>query len=327
MKGKRASGKKKAPGKKTGSKKPPTTKAATRKAPRKAAPKTATKASAAKTKAKPEPAAPAAAGSYDIAHDERLRQLLKPLLPAGTALSPLTLDGGDYPPLPDWVELPEGLEVTRRMAKVPGVRKEQEVVFLRLPTLTATVPEDGAFDRVLRLQDALRPHGYQALLTATPSGFDYSYVFGLGTLVAHEKYAGKAMVAFFKAPEPYPLLFGRGTNGVNYGKGIHTWHIAMRLKAWAAECDCVLLGAGFDWVRMRFRTLPKDVARFVGELYLLCAEGFDESGKPLPKKLWDMPFEEQQPYAAEIGNAFGARTAADLDEYFGPNNELFLWWD
>ena len=259
------------------------------------------------------------------ADDAALRDLLKTLLPRGMEISPLSLEQ-ELPPQPADLPFPDGLEVDVRTVKVYGIRQPQQVPTVRLHTLSAFVPIDTAFRTVRKLQKALGPRGYQALVTATAHGYELETIYSIGNAEAKQRFGGQALIVCFQAPTPLPLLYARGTNGVNVGRGIHTHHIATRLHAWSAECDYTLLGAGSDWLQMHFRTFPKDIPRFAGELYLLCPWDRD-SAAPLPKKLFDLPFEQQQPLAAEIARAFAVRTAADLDDVFRPNKELFLWWD
>lgn len=275
---------------------------------------------------KPEAKGTGRAGSNPLSRDRRLKALLKPLLPGGTALTPLTLEGAFHPSYMGGVEVPQGLSVRKGTVPLGFTKKTQEVFFVRLDTLSALVPEKSANAIVTRVQPVLREHGYQALVT-TRGHLDFCYIFNTGIRPANEKYGGKALLVFFKAPQPWPLLFARGTNGTNLGEGLGFGDIVRRLSRWAGECDLAVLGAGFDWVELRFRTLPKDVARFAGDLYLFGMDGFDREVDGVPDDIWQIPPEKQDELAAQIGQAYGIRTAGDLKPFLGPRNRLFLWWD
>jgi hypothetical protein len=266
------------------------------------------------------------ADSNPLSRDRGLKAMLKPLLPAGTVLSPLTLEGAFHPSYMKGGDVPQGLAVRKGTVPLGFTKQTQEVFFVRLDTLSALVPEKSANAIVTRVQPTLREHGYQALVT-THGHLDFCYIFNTGIRPANEKYGGKALLVFFKAPEPWPLLFARGTNGTNLGEGLGMDDIVRRLKRWAGECDLAVLGAGFDWVELRFRSLPKDVARFAGDLYLFGMDGFDRDVDGVPDDVWQRKPEDQDVLAAQIGQAYGIRTAADLKPYLGPGKRLFLWWD
>src|SRR5688500_12199777 len=80
-----------------------------------------------------------------LSQDRRLRTLLKPLLPAGTTLSPLTFEQAYHPGDLKGFELPEGLEASRVEVTVGFKGKKQEVIAVKLHALTAVVPEAKAF--------------------------------------------------------------------------------------------------------------------------------------------------------------------------------------
>ena len=261
-----------------------------------------------------------------LVSDRKLRALLKPLLPAGSRLSPLTFAQSYHPAAAEGIEPSMGLETRHATVKLPFQRKSVEVVHVRLHALQALVPLTRAGALVAKMQPKLRPHGYQALVAA-----EHNIVFTPATepegAPAMESRAGKATVVFFRAEQPFGFLFASGTNGVNLGRGLVTSDIVRRLKQWAGECEYTLLGAGFDWVRLRFKTVPKDVARFAGEIYLLGLEESRDEPDDIPDDLWRRSPKDQDVLAPRIGKAFGFRTPADLERYIGRKKELFLWWD
>jgi hypothetical protein len=260
-----------------------------------------------------------------LAGDKKLRALLKPLLPPGTDLSPLTFDQSYHPTAAEGIDPAMGLEARNDKVKLPFQKKEQEVVHVRLHALQALVPLTKASALVAKIQPRLQRHGYQAVVAA-----EHNVVFTAATefegAPAMKSLAGKATVAFFKADQPVGFLFACGTNGVNLGRGLVTSDIVRRLRQWAGECEYTLLGAGFDWVRLRFKTVPKDVARFGGEIYLL---GWETSQEPddIPDDVWRRPPKDQDALAPRIGKAFGLRSPEDLKRMTGPTKELFFWWD
>ena len=259
--------------------------------------------------------------------DKRLRALLKPLLPADAKLEPLTLEGGIRASEAGGMVPTMGLETRKDMVKLPTHRRPLEFITFRLHTLSTFVPKAKADALVARIQPKVRPHGYQALVAAQQQ-LDFASLFGTGVRSASKEFGDTALLVFYAAAEPFGLLYARGTNGTNLGQGLGPGDIVRRLKQWDGECKCTLIGAGFDWAKLRFKTLPKDVTRFGGELYLLCPAGFpNDPDDGMPDAVWDRPPEEQDDLAPPIGRAFGFRTAADVEPYFGPKNELFLWWD
>lgn len=213
---------------------------------------------------------------------------------------------------------------------------DPERIVLKLDVLSLLIPEAGAVDLVAQLQPGLRRHGTQALVTATDPK-EFSYIFGEGVLAEKGEYEKEALLVFFQSETPEPLLWVRGTNGENYDLG--TAQIIARLKEWSERCEFSALGAGFDWVELRFKTLPVNVEEFAEEVYDFCPDTLDQGiVLPLPEdretlEEGDFPNLEESNYQGmetledwmdDVGEAPGTE---DLARYLKRERRLFLWWD
>jgi hypothetical protein len=143
--------------------------------------------------------------------------------------------------------------------------EEDEVPIEPLDVLGAVVPEGEANEMVLQLLPQLRERGVQALVTGRDHA-DFCFMFQIGLEEAHERFDGEALIAFFPGETPDRLLLVRGTNGSTYD--IFTEDILGQLDYWSDKSTFTVLGAGYDWVELKFDKLPDDLNSFAQEVYV-----------------------------------------------------------
>jgi Domain of unknown function (DUF4253) len=209
-------------------------------------------------------------------------------------------------------------------------------IVLKLEVLSVLVPEAGAMELVASLRPQLQRHGCQALVTATDPK-EFSYLFGEGVLTGETKYDKESLIVFFQAESADALFWVRGTNGDNYD--LDTAAILGRLKEWSRRCEFAIIGAGFDWVDLRFQSLPINVDQFAEEVYDFCPdtldqgillplpeahETLDESEFPTPGELNVQAMETIEDW---MDNAMEKQTTQDLANYLKRERRLYLWWD
>lgn len=206
-------------------------------------------------------------------------------------------------------------------------------IVLKLDVLSVLVPEAGAVELVAQLQKELQRHGCQALVTATDTK-EFSYIFGEGVKTAKTSYDKESLIVFFQASSPEALFWVRGTNGDNYD--LDTGAILKRVKTWKERCEFAVLGAGFDWVELRFTTLPLNVDAFAEEVYDFCPDTLDQ-GIILPQPeghetLDEADFPTLNVQSMEtiedwMDNTLEKPSTQDLAKYLKGERRLFLWWD
>lgn len=205
---------------------------------------------------------------------------------------------------------------------------DPERILLKLDVLSVLVPEAGAVDLVARLRPLLERHGCQALVTATDTK-EFSYLFGEGVLTGENNYDKESLIVFFLADSPDPLFWVRGTNGANYD--LDTGAILRRLKEWSQRCELAILGAGFDWVELRFQTLPINLEEFAEEVYDFCPDTLDQGiVLPLPENretLDESAFQHLETIEEWMDDALDDQTTDDLANYLKRERRLYLWWD
>ena len=201
-------------------------------------------------------------------------------------------------------------------------------ILLKLDVLSVLVPEAGVVDRVASLQPQLQRHGCQALVTATDTK-EFSYLFGEGVLTGEKKYDKEALIVFFQAERPDSLFWVRGTNGSNYD--LDTGAILRTLGEWSQRCELAILGAGFDWVELRFQTLPTNLEEFAEEIYDFCPDTLDQGLiLPMPDQhdtLDESAFQHMETLEEWMDNALEEQTTDDLANYLRREKRLYLWWD
>ena len=142
--------------------------------------------------------------------------------------------------------------------------------------------------------------------------------------------------------DPFAFVRFRKTNGCNYG--LETEDVVAQLKIWHARFGLDILRADFDFVEMRFNSLPADIMGFVEEVYWFCEDVADVEAHPkLLKskeelcqralKMPDVSSEFRKRYEAAVNevikdytlpNDFGLKMlAAQLER----DRNLSLWWD
>ena len=206
-------------------------------------------------------------------------------------------------------------------------------IVLKLDVLSVFVPEAGAVELVASLQPQLQRHGCQALLTATDTK-EFSYIFGEGVMKAKSGYDKESLIVFFQAESPDALFWVRGTNGDNYD--LDTGAILRRVKTWKERCELQVLGAGFDWVELRFTTLPLNVDGFAEEVYDFCPDTLDQ-GIILPHPEGSETLDEAEFPTLNVQSmetiedwmdpTADKPTPEDLAKYLKGERRLYLWWD
>jgi hypothetical protein len=66
----------------------------------------------------------------------------------------------------------------------------------------------------------------------------------------------------------------KATDGANYG--VFAADIVEKLRVWEAISKFEVLGAGFDWVALRFTELPEDLCGFAAQVYELCPDTVEQ---------------------------------------------------
>ncbi len=209
-------------------------------------------------------------------------------------------------------------------------------MLLKLEVQSILVPEAGAVDLAAALRPQLERHGCQTLVTATDVK-EFSYLFGEGVLKAENDYDKESLIVFFQAESPDPLFWVRGTNGSNYDLG--TGDILKRIAEWSGRCELAVVGAGFDWVELRFNTLPINVEEFAEEVYDFCPDTLDQGiVLPVPENretldesafpaLEEMNVQAMDTIEDWMDHATEDQTTQDLAHYLRRERRLYLWWD
>jgi hypothetical protein len=93
----------------------------------------------------------------------------------------------------------------------------------------------------------------------------------------------------------------------------------------------VILGAGFDWVELRFGTLPLNLEEFAEEVYDFCPDTLDQGiVLPLPdphETLDETAFQHLETLEEWMDNSLDDQTTADLANFLRRERRLYLWWD
>lgn len=126
-------------------------------------------------------------------------------------------------------------------------------------------------------------------------------------------------VAILRADDPYGMIKLRRSNGAN--EDVYTDDIIEHLREWKRDCEFEVVGAGGDWVALKFSRLPTDLLGFAEDVYLFCPDaiiqgvgcqyGKDEVRIAEARKLFPEPLSEQiRKKLAEDATDFG--DVADL---------------
>jgi len=257
--------------------------------------------------------------AYDLGLDDDVLQTIKASIPS--PLSRLTLKSGAMEEEPDDL---------RFVGRVEPAQHEGEVT-LTLDVLSAAVSREDAFEIVASLQPQLQRRGCQALVAADVGFHDWCQIFDLGVLDAKKQYDRQSLVVFFKAEDPASLFWVRQTNGVNFG--VYTQDVLDRLDEWAERCSFAVLGAGWDWVELKFDTLPDDVEDFAEDVVEFCPDTIDQAIVKAPPEhlagksgdeLSEQEMEEMMEFMEE---ALDEQESSDLADFLAREKRLYLWWD
>ena len=104
-------------------------------------------------------------------------------------------------------------------------------------------------------------------------------------------------IGILKGTDQYDILRVMHTDGDDYD--ISNEDVIERLKDWEKSSPFDIIGADNDWVEIEFKTLPKDLKAFAGEVYDFSPDAVDQ----------------------------GPGTVAGLITEIQLTKRLFLWWD
>ncbi len=231
----------------------------------------------------------------------------------------------------------------RKLEQLIGVEPEfyREI---RVDGIAFGVKSEDANELLPDLRDWLQPRGYFAFWSTRrePNG-----------LRAGEE------IAVLRTDDPLEAVRIKGSDGANYD--LFNEDVIAQLQNWRAEFDVQIIGAGHDFVNVKFERLPDDLCAFAEHIYDFCPDvieqGFDlidedddtelfERARALnctPSSAWQVQRNQQNfdlesvatpeiqqliQLAQESENpeddALGlSLLAAELQR----SGELFLWWD
>ena len=257
--------------------------------------------------------------AHDLGLDDDVLQIIKTSV--SSPLSRLTLRSGAMEEEPD---------DPRFIGRVEPGQHDGEVT-LTLDVLSAVVPQEDAFEIVASLQPQLQRRGCQALVAANVGSSDWCQIFEVDVLDAKKQYDEQSLVVFFRSEHPASLFWVRQTNGVNFG--VYTRDVLDRLDEWAERCSFAVLGAGWDWVELKFDTLPDDLEGFAEEVYEFCPDTIDQAIVRVPpehlagKSGDELSEEEMEEMMEFMEEALDEQDSSDLADFLAREKRLFLWWD
>jgi hypothetical protein len=133
------------------------------------------------------------------------------------------------------------------------------------------VDESNAIEELLKLRPQLAQLNTQIMILG-------NYLTGRRLknvgIALHGQLKNKVVIGALKSNNWRDFLWLLGTNGINFG--FDTKNIIAKFEAWAQLCEFDVVGAGFDWCELYFRSLPDNLHAFAEELYQLCPEHYDE---------------------------------------------------
>ncbi len=147
------------------------------------------------------------------------------------------------------------------------------------PGISVEVPEDKADALLASLRKRLRPLKYMAFVIETNEG------------IKTDK------IGVIKGNDQYDILRVMQTDGNSYD--ITNDDVVERLQEWEAASPFEIVGAGSDWVDIKFKTLPKDMKAFSEEVYEFCPDAVEQ----------------------------GAGSVEELQKEIEKTKRLLLWWD
>jgi hypothetical protein len=147
------------------------------------------------------------------------------------------------------------------------------------PGVVVSVPEDKSNHILASLRQRLYPLKYMAFVVEMNEGLRID------------------KIGIIKGTDPYDILRIMQTNGNDFD--ISNEDVIDRLKEWETHFAFDIIGSGNDWVEIEFKTLPKDLDDFAGEVYDFCPDAVDQ----------------------------GPGSTFELAKEIHKTKKLFLWWD
>lgn len=121
------------------------------------------------------------------------------------------------------------------------------------------------------------------------------------------------------------------TNGANYE--LSTDDIIVVLRGWASRCDFEITEVDFATVKIKFFTLPYDLAQFCVEIYHFCPDSV-EQGYGLIHEMVELAEETGEELDDSIKELINGIDLGDEDygiklmaKDLPKRMELTLWWD
>lgn len=145
--------------------------------------------------------------------------------------------------------------------------------------ISVSVPEDKTDHMLSLLRHKLRPLKHMAFVVETNEG------------IKTDK------IGILKGTDRYDILRLMQTNGNSYD--ITNDDIIEKLKEWEKCYPLEITGANYEWVEIEFRTLPRDLKAFAGEVGEFCPDAIDD----------------------------GATGTEEFVRDLKKTKELFLWWE
>lgn len=86
-------------------------------------------------------------------------------------------------------------------------------------------------------------------------------------------------IAVLRSTDPFDILRCKSTEAPNYE--IDNASLIATLKSWHAETPFEIIGAGHDWVEVRFHQLPADLEAMAEKVFAFCPDTIEQgSGSP-----------------------------------------------
>lgn len=171
-------------------------------------------------------------------------------------------------------------DIAKRMGKAAQPWKKRKGVLSFWVKLAKVFPgkENEAGEHLREYAQEVQQRGGHLIYHRLPEGFE-----------------SKTELLFFPTSNPYVVMAACGTNGDNYG--LATRDVVKWFDEQAASHPFYVIGCGYDFVDVRFRTPVADASKFVKELVKFCPD-MDE----------------------------GEGTKAFASE-FAQTGDCFFWWD
>lgn len=152
--------------------------------------------------------------------------------------------------------------------------------------------EPDYLDVIHRMRSLLLPHGYMAFLT--------------------DAYGTMPCLAILKALDQYEIVRVMETSGWDYDdKHWQPNELIANLQEWEHLCDFNVIGAGYNNIKLEFKTLPQDLMAFSEEVNRLC---------------WEL----DEVYGIECYSSDDLerqRAVEQLAQTIGETHKVYLWWD